>query len=274
MDQIELNDIVDAIAEKLLAPADLPEGFIIECEISDLKLLAQMLKQKLPVGPFIKDARGMPISARRIPEGNSLVWHGTSLSRAESILGSGFRNNRGGVYFSSDIMMPSNAAGVRASREGGESAIIAARYDFSEFEYGKEFWAENHVTETHYVFRAYIANKIVKYLLTCHGLYSIGKTVNKASMYRDNLTDIAITQSSGKIGIAYWLNGFLDLGDSERIAEDHPAIGQIEAWVDAQYANGRMQPITDEEILNLAKELLPQCALTDIDLPIIRRAEE
>lgn len=258
-DQIESDEIVDAIAERLLASAaDLPEGFIIECEIRDLKHLAQMLRRRLPVEPFIRNAKGMPISARRIPEGDFLIWHGTSLSRAESILGSGFRNSRGGVFFSSNIMMSAYASGMRAQREGGEPAILAASCDFSQFQYGKEFWAENHVTETHYVFRAYVANRIVRYLLTCHGLYSIGNIITRASRFRDNLTDIAITQASGRAGIAYWINSFLGLGAPKHISEDHPVVGRIKAWVDEQYASGRMEPITDEEMLNLAKELLPQ----------------
>jgi hypothetical protein len=269
MDEIEHNDIVDAIAERLLVPAAVSEGFIVEYEISDLKPLAQMLKQRLPVGPFIRDARGMPISARRIPEGNFLIWHGTSLSRANSILELGFRNNRGGVFFSSNIMMAAYAAGARAQREGRDQAIFVASCDFNSFDYGKEFWAENHITETHYVFRASIANKIVKYLLTCDGLYSIGKTVNKARMFRDDLTDIAITQSSGKVGIAYWLNGFLDLDGSERISEDHAVVDQIRVWIDEQYANGRIQPITDEEILSLVRELLPEHVFPRNTSPII-----
>lgn len=258
-DQIESDEIVDAIAERLLtSAADLPEGFIIECEIRDLKHLAQMLRRRLPVEPFIRNAKGMPISARRIPEGDFLIWHGTSLSRAESILGSGFRNSRGGVFFSSNIMMSAYASGVRAQREGGEPAIFVAGCDFSQFGYGKEFWAENHVTETHYVFRAYIANRIVRYLLTCHGLYSVGNIITRANRFRDNLTDIAITQASGTAGIAYWLNSFLDLSEPECIPEDHPAIIHIKAWIDDQYANGRMESITDGEMLNLTRELLPE----------------
>jgi len=117
----------------------------------------------------------------------------------------------------------------------------------------------------------------VKYLLTCHGLYFIGEIVinesgsskdsladianiivTESKKFRDDLTDIAITQSSGNTGIAYWINSFLDLDDSGCIAENHSAVGQIKAWVDEQYANGRMRPITDEELLILAKEYLPE----------------
>ena len=185
-----------------------------------------------------------------------MLWHGTSLDRANSILELGFKDERGkrGVFFTSTVTITSlRAAQARASTEKCGPAIFAANCDLNTLEYGKEFRVENHIIETHYIFRATIANRIVKYLLTCHGFYSIGKIVT-----RDDFTDIAITQSSGNTGIAYWLNSFLDLDDSECISEYHPVIGQIKAWVDEQYANDRIIPITDEEILILAKEYLPE----------------
>ncbi len=85
----------------------------------------------------------------------------------------------------------------------------------------------------------------------------IGKIVTDANRFRDDLTDIAITQSSGNTGIAYWFNSFLDLDDSECISENHPAVRNIKEWIDEQYANDRMIPITDEEILILSKKYLP-----------------
>jgi hypothetical protein len=133
----------------------------------------------------------------------------------------------------------------------------------------KNFRPKEFQHQYHYIFRPGIANRIVKYLLTCHGLYSIGKIISETNRFKDDLTNIAITQSSGSTGIAYWLNSFLDLDDSEcslrsptpsayGIPENHPAVGRIKAWVDEQYAGGRMIPITDEEILILAKEYLPE----------------
>jgi hypothetical protein len=88
--QIEFNDIIDAIADKLKTPTDdLYEGFIIEYEISNMSRLAQMLKRKLPIR---KSSGNKPV---KIPEGNVfLLWHGTSLKRANSILKSGFKSGR------------------------------------------------------------------------------------------------------------------------------------------------------------------------------------
>jgi hypothetical protein len=98
----------------------------------------------------------------------------------------------------------------------------------------------------------------VKYLLTLHGLYSIGEVNTEANKLRDDLTDIAITKSSGNTGIAYWLNSFLALDDSNGISQNHPSVIQIKAWVDEQYESGRMIPITDEEMLLLAQQFLPE----------------
>jgi hypothetical protein len=246
--QTEFSDIVDAMVDKLLDPADdLSEGYIIEYEIDNLKPLARMLSLKLPIRLQIIERK-----PTRVPGGNVLLWHGTSLSRADSILQSGFKTKKRGVFFSSNIMTSLSYAEGRASGGRGEPAIFAAIHDLGKLRYGKEFQHQ-----FHYIFKPRVATQIVKYLLTCHGLYSIGKIATEASMFKDDITNIAITQSSGNAGIAYWLNSFLDLDDSECIPENHPAVSKIKAWIDEQYANDRAQPITDEEILNLAKELLP-----------------
>ncbi len=244
----EFNDTVDAIVDKLLTHMDdLPEGFIIEYEVNNMKALAQILSQKLPIR--LQRIEGKP----KIPEGNVLLWHGTSLIRANSILESGFRSKKRGVFFSSNIMTSVGFSERRASAGRSEPVIFTAVYDFSTLKYGKEFQHQHH-----YIFRPGVATRIVKYLLTCHGLYSIDKIVTEANRFKDDLTDIAITQSSGNTGIAYWFNSFLDLDDSECISENHPAVRNIKEWIDEQYADDRIVPITDEEILILAKEYLPE----------------
>ena len=246
---VELNDIADAVADRLLNPADEePEGMLIEYEVQDLKGLALKVKQKLPVKWSVRQRPG---ARPRLPKGHMLLWHGTSLHRAHSILRSGFRSKRRGVFFSPNIMESMSYAERRAVDGHSEPALFAAIRDLSTLKYGKEFRLQ-----THYIFRPGAANRAVKYLLTCHGLHSIHRMA--AEGFRDDLTDITITQGSDMAGIAYWLNSFLDLDDSECIPEDHPAVGQIKAWVDEQYERGRMMPIADEEILILAKEALPE----------------
>jgi len=266
---IEFNDIIDDIVDKLKNPKDdSPEGFIIKYEINNMRYLAQFLTRKLPlIPPTIED------KDNRVQESEGdifLLWHGTSLHRANSILKSGFKSGRfkRDIYFASNIMTSLSYAIARASTENSEPAIFAAICNPNKLWYG-----ENFQPQTYYTFRDAIATQLVKYLLTCHGLYSIGEIATKVNdfkneftefivtevkRFKDDLTDIAITQNAGNTGIAYWLNSFLGLDDSECIAEHHPAVGQIKACIDKQYESGRIATIADEEILILAKKHLPE----------------
>jgi len=150
----EFNDTVDDIIDKLKNPADnLSEDFAIKYEIDDLKPLAETLKRKLHY---------------RMPKGKKVVlWHGTSFSRAKSILKSGFRSRRWKcrVFFSSNIMVSFDFGELRATAHS-EPAIFAAICEVSKLTHSSAFGYE-------YYCRADVANQIVKYLLTCHGLYSI-----------------------------------------------------------------------------------------------------
>jgi len=151
---VEFNDTIDALIDKLKNPPDnLPEGFVIEYEINNLEALAQVLKQKLHY---------------RMPKGKKVVlWHGTSFSRANSILKSGFKSKRQKslVFFSSNIMVSLDFGEERASAHS-EPAIFAAICDSSKLTHSIAFGYE-------YYCRADVANQIVKYLLTCRGLYAI-----------------------------------------------------------------------------------------------------
>jgi len=254
--QIEFDSITNIIAEKLLnSNADSSESIVVEYSIDDIRTLARVLRRKLPRVPRIK------LSHIKIPKENILLWHGTSLTRAKSILESGFSTRKHGIFFSTNILTSCGAAEGRAPNEHSEPAIFVAYYDLSTLEFSKQFQLEDHFIETHYIFHSGTASQIVRYLLTCHGLYSTGKIVSETKRFKDDLTCMSITGSSGNAGIAYWLNSFLDLDDSECISENDPIVCHIKAWVDAQYDNGRTLPITDEEILDLVKDRLPNFLL-------------
>jgi len=264
----EFGDIVEAIAEKLQEPPDdVPQGVVVEYEIEHLYALVRLLKLRLPIVPRLLRRHV------RIPEGDLLLWHGTSEDRAQSILKWGFRAGRRkrGIFFSTNIVTSYSYSEGKDARDRSGPAIFAARYDLSTLKHEKDFRLQDHMTETHCIFRATIATQIVRYLLTRHGLYSTGKLVTEANRFRDDLTEITVTQSSGAAGIAYWLNTFLDLSDSERIPADHAAVGRIKTWIDEQYANDRTIPIADEEILVLARSHLPEYFEEGLEYPTIGR---
>ena len=65
----------------------------------------------------------------------------------------------------------------------------------------------------------------------------------------DDLVDVVITKNAGKLGVLYWINQYLELTGEEPVSEEHPAVEAIFKWVETEYAQGRDEPISDEEIL-------------------------
>ena len=64
---------------------------------------------------------------------------------------------------------------------------------------------------------------------------------------------VSVTSTSGAAGIAMWLGQYLFPG--EKIAKDDPRVMALKAWVDAQYAAGRVTTIGAGELREAAKQL-------------------
>jgi len=70
--------------------------------------------------------------------------------------------------------------------------------------------------------------------------------------------DVLITNVSGTAGIAHWVNTKLKLKGEDRIDKRHPGIMKIYNWVNDQYSTGRTSGISNEEMLELVKNHLPE----------------
>lgn len=70
--------------------------------------------------------------------------------------------------------------------------------------------------------------------------------------------DVAITDRSGHAGIAFWINTQLKLSGAEKIDKSHPGITKIKDWIDSQFAAGRVNVISDEEMNELVRENTPE----------------
>lgn len=68
---------------------------------------------------------------------------------------------------------------------------------------------------------------------------------------------IVITRNCNEEGIAYWINAYLSTRTDRRIETAHPGIAQISAWVEKNYTNGRISPISDREMLVQIKHYIP-----------------
>jgi hypothetical protein len=71
------------------------------------------------------------------------------------------------------------------------------------------------------------------------------------------LTDVALAFNTSNSGIAYWINSYLKLDDSQKITEDHEAVQQIKQWLDEQMEAGRFGEVPDDEILEHLGKYLP-----------------
>lgn len=68
--------------------------------------------------------------------------------------------------------------------------------------------------------------------------------------------DVAITDRSGLAGIAFWIN--TQLLKDKKIDKSHPGVAKIKEWIDEQFAAGRVNVVSDEEMLDLVKKYVPE----------------
>ncbi len=70
--------------------------------------------------------------------------------------------------------------------------------------------------------------------------------------------DVALTDRSGLAGIAFWLNTQLHLPKDKKLDKSDPGVAKIKEWIDGQFAAGRVAVISDDEMLELVQQHLPE----------------
>ncbi len=60
---------------------------------------------------------------------------------------------------------------------------------------------------------------------------------------------VMITKTAGLAGIAYWINEYFSLPDAQKVQKRDPLVQKMKKWVDAEYENGRVSALSEEEIL-------------------------
>jgi isopropylmalate/homocitrate/citramalate synthase len=69
---------------------------------------------------------------------------------------------------------------------------------------------------------------------------------------------VAVNDKSGAAGVAFWVNQRLGRKGGDRLDKHHPAIQAIHDAIKAQYDAGRASSMTQDEMLALAKQNLPE----------------
>ena len=70
---------------------------------------------------------------------------------------------------------------------------------------------------------------------------------------------VAVSNTSGLAGIAHWINTYYRLKGDKAIDKPNPIVACVKAWVDEEYAGGRVTVITDEELIQAIDRACDQC---------------
>ena len=174
------------------------------------------------------------------------VWHGTTEDRAKSIMEEGFKatGKSKKIWFTRKSSEAHSIAKGRSQLRGEPPVVFCCGIDlgkYTDFERPKP---------NHYAFRySYIAKDIIRSLSGMEGR-KVGrdKQLRKAKDKSESI-DVAITKGSGKLGVLYWMNRYLELENKEPINEDHPAVEAVFKWTEMQYTTNGEEAISDEEML-------------------------
>lgn len=95
------------------------------------------------------------------------------------------------------------------------------------------------------------------------GIHADGLTKNEeiynifdTEKYLKRPCKVAISNTSGLAGVAYWIQSNIPKGID--IRKDNPAIVTIKNWIDDEYRKGRTTTISEEEMFKLVREYMPE----------------
>jgi hypothetical protein len=196
-------------------------------------------------------------------EGYSIfLWHGTTRSRAESILREGFKPKRNKrkinrIYFTRSRTLARSYAVRRSKNEHDHPAVIMCNIDLS---YYNDYKISEQRGAAVFAFKSdCIEQKVVSKV---EGLSRRPKQIPQQPKNekdtKTKLTDIALMFNSARAGVAYWINNFLELDDGDKISENHEVVFKIKLWIDEQSDAGRIGLVPDHEILEQLHKHLPQ----------------
>jgi len=69
---------------------------------------------------------------------------------------------------------------------------------------------------------------------------------------------VSITPYSGNAGVAFWINYYFNLKNSQRVDKDHPGVMKIYAEVCKKFDKGEALTISDREMLSLVRQNMPE----------------
>ncbi len=88
-----------------------------------------------------------------------------------------------------------------------------------------------------------------------YNIFDTGKFLNRPAL-------VAVSNTSGLAGIAHWINTYYRLDDEHKIEKTHPLVEKLKAWVDQEYADGRVTVISDNELMEKIEQYCQEMNMT------------
>ena len=83
-----------------------------------------------------------------------------------------------------------------------------------------------------------------------YNIFNTDKILHRPAM-------VAVDSYSGLAGIALWMNGYFRLRGDDAMAKQSPLVVAMKERVDAEYANGKSTPMSDEELVAIMRSIDP-----------------
>lgn len=65
----------------------------------------------------------------------------------------------------------------------------------------------------------------------------------------------AVSNTSGLAGIAHWINSYFKLSGNDIVDKNSELVKRVKIWVDKQYDEGRVTVLTDDELIQVIKDV-------------------
>ena len=73
---------------------------------------------------------------------------------------------------------------------------------------------------------------------------------------------VAVSKTSGNAGIAYWINAYYKLSGERQVDKNCELVQRLKEWVDAEYEDGRVTVLTDEELVGKIEDVCGELGIT------------
>ena len=189
------------------------------------------------------------------------LWHGTSADRIDSILQCGLNTVSKGHETPSKSTVWLTTSELRARKHAiGRSwdrdqlpFVVGCEVDLA---INRLFWKPS---PNLYVFCQPLGSEVIK---TSEEVdereWSRRFRLRLRKARRKEIVNVEVTRNSGRLGVLFWINTYLEKYGIPEVTEDNPDARAIVEWVIREYEAGREDPMTAEELEERALALLDE----------------